>query len=234
MAGCCHAEIRCSTSYRLRNPSNWYGLDGSFDAAQTRLHPLWKSHGLREIAGAPPRRTGGAEQGMGSGFSRSPNADTPAIPVLLTRWPLRLSPSRWRTAGAVRTGSAGLSIAGTVSGCQPWRGGSPSASPEPTPPPARSAHETAGPTRRDDADYGGGAKGGDKSPSCHSRRSAAKSGNPCKRGASGTAMDPRSALQAVGDDRFNPDSRALFHAWNAKPVSPSRLPRYSDLDELIV
>ncbi len=41
--------------------------------------------------------------------------------------------------------------------------GLPSASPEPTPPPARSAHETAGPTRRGDADYGGGAKGGDKS-----------------------------------------------------------------------
>ncbi len=38
--------------------------------------------------------------------------------------------------------------------------GFPSASPEPTPPPARSAHETAGPTRRDDADYGGGEREG--------------------------------------------------------------------------
>lgn len=36
------------------------------------------------------------------------------------------------------------------------------ANPESTPPPARSAHETAGPTRRGERDYGGGAVGGDK------------------------------------------------------------------------
>lgn len=112
-------------------------------------------------------------------FSRNPNADNPRDSGSAALASCRLSPSRWadRWCGSAR-GSAGLSRAGILSRCSAGARFPPRARNRPRRLPAPLMRRT-GPTRRDEADYGGGDGAGDK---WASERREAKSGNPCESG----------------------------------------------------